>query len=194
MLPIIQKIGGILKKENHIFRSWNSNHVFELKKITLEKWHAKMLNKGLLGRWASSTILFAVNPELVKIYITLVAKRMMRIIMISTTMPMITINLMFFHQYFLATRVEVLWNESAWKEKKNICNLNKVLVMEETLPILHFSVYSTDFTTSLFTSVEEYACKWLRVVEVHNVDACFCRINYEHSFCLRQFVMCLNNL
>lgn len=25
---------------------------------------------------------------------------------------------MFFHQYFLATLVDVLWNESAWKKKQ----------------------------------------------------------------------------
>lgn len=44
-----------------------------------------------------------------------VAARMMRIMMIATMTPITIIILMFFHQYFLATRVDVLWNESAWK-------------------------------------------------------------------------------
>lgn len=39
--------------------------------------------------------------------------------MISTMTPIIIIILMFFHQYFLATRVDVLWNESAWKKRNN---------------------------------------------------------------------------
>lgn len=47
------------------------------------------------------------------IYITFVAARMMRMMMISTITPIIIIILMFFHQYFLATRVDVFWNESA---------------------------------------------------------------------------------
>lgn len=42
-----------------------------------------------------------------------VAAKMMRIRMITTITPIIIIILMFFHQYFLATRVDVLWNESA---------------------------------------------------------------------------------
>lgn len=57
------------------------------------------------------------------IYITFVAKRMMRMRMVSTTTPIIIIILMFFHQYFLATLVDVLWNESAWKTKQG--NPNK---------------------------------------------------------------------
>lgn len=43
----------------------------------------------------------------------------MRMRMISTMTPIIIIILMFFHQYFLATRVDVLWNESAWKKRNN---------------------------------------------------------------------------
>lgn len=50
---------------------------------------------------------------------TFVAKRMMRMIMISTMTPIMIIIFMFFHQYFLATRVDVLWNESAWKDREN---------------------------------------------------------------------------
>lgn len=38
---------------------------------------------------------------------------MMRMMMMSTITPMMIIILMFFHQYFLATRVDVLWNVSA---------------------------------------------------------------------------------
>lgn len=45
--------------------------------------------------------------------ITLVAAKMMRMMMITTIMAIMIIILMFFHQYFLATRVDVLWNESA---------------------------------------------------------------------------------
>lgn len=47
---------------------------------------------------------------------TPVASKMMRIMMIATMTPMIIIIFVFFHQYFRATRVDVLWNESACKE------------------------------------------------------------------------------
>lgn len=47
------------------------------------------------------------------VYITFVAARMMRMMTISTITPIRIIILTFLHQYFLATRVDVLWNESA---------------------------------------------------------------------------------
>ena len=45
--------------------------------------------------------------------------------MIATITPMMIIIFVFFHQYFRATRVDVFWKESAWKEtifrgKKNL--------------------------------------------------------------------------
>lgn len=59
------------------------------------------------------------HPTAFELQMTLVAKRMMRMMMINTIMPIIIIIFMFFHQYFLATRVDVLWNESAWKKKRD---------------------------------------------------------------------------
>lgn len=77
-------------------------------------------------KWASSATQLSVLScyrSADSIYITFVAKRMMRMRMTSTTTPIIIIILMFFHQYFLATLVDVLWNESAWKTKQG--NPNK---------------------------------------------------------------------
>lgn len=45
--------------------------------------------------------------------ITFVANKMINTMMASTTTPIIIIILVFLHHIFLATRVDVFWNESA---------------------------------------------------------------------------------
>lgn len=63
------------------------------------------------------TYLWAIDNRRVSyVGMTPVASKMMRIMMIATMTPMIIIIFVFFHQYFRATRVDVLWNESACKE------------------------------------------------------------------------------
>lgn len=72
------------------------------KKITWLKW-SEMIELSLQSSVRVQS-LFQITP---------VAAKMMRIRMITTIRPIMIIILMFFHQYFLATRVDVLWNESA---------------------------------------------------------------------------------
>lgn len=54
---------------------------------------------------------------------------------------------MFFHQYFLATRVDVLWKESAWKKQKK---LNKSPEMEEVPRSFYLKENSTDFHIKVY--------------------------------------------
>lgn len=67
---------------------------------------AKMIrdDRIVLPVLSQSAYLFQITP---------VAAKMMRMRMTTTIRPIMIIILMFFHQYFLATRVDVLWNESA---------------------------------------------------------------------------------
>lgn len=76
-------------------------------KLTEKKMFAKILMAGariVFSVLGQSAALFQILP---------VAAKMMRIRIITTITPIMIIILIFFHQYFLATRVDVLWNESA---------------------------------------------------------------------------------
>lgn len=79
---------------------------------------------------------------------TFVANRIMRITITSTITPIIIIILMFFHQYFLATRVEVLWKESAvaWSSPVLPIKSSNCSPRSSTLLMLSFRITFTSLT------------------------------------------------
>lgn len=91
------------------------------------------------------------------IYITFVAKRMIRMMMIRTITPIIIIILMFFHQYFLATREDVLWNESADACRPSVLPMrsSNLSPRSSTLLMLSFRITFTSFT---------WPCTWSSLV------------------------------
>lgn len=52
--------------------------------------------------------------------------------MMDTITPIIIIILMFFHQYFLDTRADVFWNESAWSRGHALKKVKDNVKMEVT--------------------------------------------------------------
>lgn len=81
---------------------------------------------------------------------TPVANRMMRMMIIATITPMITIIFMFFHQYFLATLVDVLWKESAVARRSSVLSIrsSSFSPLSRTLFMLSFRITLTSLTWS----------------------------------------------
>lgn len=97
------------------------------------------------------------------IYITPAAARMMRMTMIRTITPIMIIIFMFFHQYFLATRVDVLWKESAEACRSSVFPIRSSnrSPLSRTLLMLSVRITFTSFTWLwTFSSFEAEAGSW----------------------------------
>lgn len=83
---------------------------------------------------------------------------MMRITMINTTTPIMIIILIFFHQYFLATRLDVLWKESADACRSSVLPMrsSKRSPLSRTLLILSLRITLTSLT---------WPCTWSRLLD-----------------------------